>query len=80
MLLKGIEFPNGSGRQLSCNNFTDKKAKWLLLEATFFAVFIYHYLKPVFLHMTQNFSLVKINISTGSRHSNLNVAHHFVIH
>ena len=55
---------NDSLSSLSCNNFIDKKAKWLLLEAVVFAfsvgipIFIYQYSKPVFLQMTANFELI----------------------
>ena len=35
MLHQEKELPDDSGRPLSCNNFTDKRAIWLLLEADF---------------------------------------------
>ena len=68
MLHQEKELPNDSGGPLSCNGFTDKKAKWLLLEAGFFfffffLVFCYSYLQLSFfearvLQMTTNLELV----------------------
>ena len=44
-------------KPLSCNNFTDKKAKWLLLKTVVFAFSVipfltYQYSKPTFLQIT----------------------------
>ena len=41
MLHQEKVLPNDSGRPLSYDNFTDKKAKWLLLRNGAFVDFLY---------------------------------------
>ena len=81
MLHQEKELPNDSWRSLKFNNFTDKKTKWLLLRSNAFLRFLYGTeSSPTVIHSPgfANDYKFKMNISSG--HSNLNFAHHFVIH
>ena len=58
MLHQEKELSNDSGRPLNCNNVTDERAKWLLLEAVFFAISVFSY---SYIHLSEfKFAFLKI--------------------